>query len=49
MSFFDIKIDTEKNETHDKESIISLDNSKIKVIVLNTKEDLMIARESYFV
>lgn len=49
LSFFDIKIDTEKNETHDKESIISLDNSKIKVIVLNTKEDLMIARESYFV
>ncbi|MDD4250954.1 MAG: acetate kinase [Candidatus ainarchaeum sp.] len=45
-SFFGIEIDKEKNVLHGKERIISTDSSKVKIVVIPTNEELMIARET---
>ncbi len=46
LEFLGVKIDSEKNKTRGKEAIISTDNSKVKVIVIPTNEELMIARDT---
>lgn len=47
MNFYGIKIDPEKNKIADKkEMLLSTPDSKIKVILVPTNEELMIAKES---
>lgn len=47
LSFLGVKIDPKKNNSPAKEKIISTKNSKVKVLVVPTNEELMIARETY--
>ena len=46
LEFLGIKIDEEKNETKGEELEISTPNSKVKVYVIPTNEELMIAKET---
>lgn len=46
LKFLDIEIDDEKNNVRGKEIDISKQNSKVKVLVIPTNEELMIARET---
>ncbi|QRN86251.1 acetate kinase [Clostridia bacterium] len=46
LDFLGIKIDPEKNKTRGEEKIISADDSKVKVMVIPTNEELVIARET---
>lgn len=46
MEWFGIKLDREKNKVRGKERIVSTDDSKVKVIVIPTNEELMIARDT---
>ncbi len=42
----DIELDVEKNNVRGKEAIISKDDSKVKILVVPTNEELMIARDT---
>ena len=46
LEFLGIKIDPEKNNASSKEVIISEDNSKVKVMVIPTNEEWMIAKDT---
>ncbi|MBP2026980.1 acetate kinase [Acetoanaerobium pronyense] len=46
MQALGIEVDSERNNVRGKEQIISSDASKIKVLVIPTNEELMIARET---
>ncbi|MBQ8828372.1 MAG: acetate kinase [Clostridia bacterium] len=46
MDFFGIKIDEEKNNTRGVEADISAEDSKVKIFVIPTNEELAIARET---
>ena len=46
MKHFGIEIDLEKNKIKGQEAIVSSDNSRVKVLVVPTNEELMIARET---
>ena len=46
LATFDTKIDKEKNAIRGEEIIISTEDSKVKVIVIPTNEELAIARET---
>ena len=46
LEFMGIKIDPAKNNIRGKEAIVSADDSKVKVLVIPTNEELMIARET---
>jgi len=46
MEFLGIKIDREKNKVRGKRVDISAPDSRIKVLVIPTNEELMIARET---
>ncbi len=47
LTFFGIELDKEKNAEHSKdERRISVQNSKVEVLVIPTNEELMIARET---
>lgn len=46
LEFLGINIDQEKNRTRGKEVIISTDDSKVKICVIPTNEELAIARET---
>ena len=46
LEFFGIKIDEEKNNCRGEEVEISTDDSKVKVYVIPTNEELMIARDT---
>lgn len=46
LGFLGIKIDPEKNKVQGKEAIISNDDSKVKVMVIPTNEELMIAKDT---
>ncbi|QSX06600.1 acetate kinase [Sedimentibacter sp. zth1] len=46
LEFLGIEIDNDKNNTRGKEVEISEDGSKVKVFVIPTNEELMIARET---
>jgi acetate kinase len=48
LEFFGISIDKEKSmKSRGKEELISLPESKVKVIVVPTDEELMIAADTY--
>ena len=46
LEVFGVKIDDEKNNVRGEEAEISSNNSKVKVYVVPTNEELMIARET---
>ncbi|MDW7667484.1 MAG: acetate kinase [Bacillota bacterium] len=46
LEFLGIEIDDENNNVRGKEQLISKDNNKVKVYVIPTNEELMIAREA---
>ncbi len=46
LEFLGIEIDDENNNVRGKEQLISKDNKKVKVYVIPTNEELMIAREA---
>lgn len=46
LEYMGIKIDAEKNEVRGEEAIISTDDSKVKVVVIPTDEELMIASDT---
>ncbi len=46
MDFLGIKLDKEKNNVRGKEVVISADDSKVKVLLIPTNEELMIARDT---
>ncbi|HBY57347.1 MAG TPA: acetate kinase [Candidatus Atribacteria bacterium] len=46
LEFLGVKIDLEKNKVRGQEAIISNNNSKVKVMVIPTNEELMIAKDT---
>ena len=46
LGFLGVQIDPEKNKVRGKEAIISTDDSKVKVVVIPTDEELMIASDT---
>ena len=46
LGFLGVKLDLERNNVRDKATLISSDDSKIKVFMIPTNEELMIARET---
>ncbi len=46
LEFLGVKIDPAKNNIRGKEAIISADDSRVKVVVIPTNEELMIARDT---
>ncbi len=46
FGYLGVEIDEKKNKVRGKEQVISTDDSKIKVLVVPTNEELMIARET---
>ena len=46
LSIFDTKIDDTKNNVRGEEAIVSTEDSKVKVMVIPTNEELAIARET---
>ncbi len=46
LEFLGVKIDPKKNKVRAKEAIISNDNSRVKVMVIPTNEELMIAKDT---
>ncbi|MCK8058070.1 MULTISPECIES: acetate/propionate family kinase [unclassified Fusibacter] len=46
LQFMGIEVDAEKNNVRGKEAIISKDNATVKVMVVPTNEELMIARDT---
>ena len=47
MGNLGIKLDLVKNKLRGKETIISMDDSKVKLLLIPTNEELMIARDTY--
>ena len=41
-----VKVDLEKNKVRGEEAVISTDDSKVKVVVIPTDEELMIASDT---
>ena len=46
LEFMGIKLDAEKNKVRGEEAVISTDDSKVKVVVVPTDEELMIASDT---
>ena len=46
LGFLGVKLDKEANEVHGKEKVVSTPDSKIKVLVVPTNEELAIARDT---
>ena len=46
LKFLGVEIDDERNDVKGEERLISSDNSKIKVYVVPTDEELMIAKQT---
>lgn len=46
LGYLGVKIDDERNKVRSKEAIISTDDSKVKVVVIPTDEELMIATDT---
>lgn len=47
MEFLGVKLDPEKNNVRGKEVVISTDDSKVKVLLIPTNEELMIAMDTF--
>ena len=46
LEFMGVKLDAEKNKVRGEEAVISADDSKVKVVVIPTDEELMIASDT---
>lgn len=46
LEFLGIKLDVKRNDVRDKATLISTDDSKVKLFMIPTNEELMIARET---
>ena len=46
LEFMGVKMDAEKNDIRGKEAVISADDSKVKVLLIPTNEELMIAMDT---
>lgn len=46
LEFLGVELDKTRNETNGKEKVISSDKSRVKILVVPTNEELMIARET---
>ena len=46
LSFIGAKIDPERNNVRGKEALISADDSKVKIFLIPTNEELAIARDT---
>ncbi|SDK43679.1 acetate/propionate family kinase [Natronincola ferrireducens] len=46
LEFLGIKIDDDKNDVRGKETVVTTDDSSVKVLLIPTNEELMIARET---
>lgn len=46
LEFIGVNIDVDKNETINGEGYISTDDSKVKVLVIPTNEEIIVARET---
>jgi acetate kinase len=46
LEFLGFKLDKEKNKVRGKEEIISTEDSKVKVMVIPTNEEYMIAKDT---
>ena len=46
LQFLGVELDPEKNKIRGEETIISTDDSKTKVMIIPTNEELMIARDT---
>ena len=46
LEYLGAKLDPERNNTRGKEALISTDDSKVKVFVIPTNEELMIAKDT---
>ena len=46
LEFMGVKLDAERNKVRGKEALISTDDSKVKVWVIPTNEELMIAQDT---
>ena len=46
LTYLGVKLDDAKNEANEEDSVISAPDSKVKVLVIPTNEELMIARET---
>ncbi len=46
LGYLGVKLDPERNKVRSKEAIISTDDSKVKVVVIPTDEELMIATDT---
>lgn len=46
LEYMGVKIDAEKNKVRGKEAIVSTDDSKVKVVVIPTDEELLIATDT---
>lgn len=47
LGFLGIKIDPEKNKIRGKEALISADDSKVKIYIIPTNEEIVIANDTY--
>lgn len=47
LEFMGVKIDPQRNDVRGKEALISTDDSKVKVFVIPTNEELVIAKDTY--
>ena len=45
LSYFGVEVDPERNNVMAQERIISTDDSKVKVLLVPTNEEVMIARD----
>ena len=46
LEYLGIKMDKERNHVHGKEQILSADDSKVKVVLIPTDEEIVIARDT---
>lgn len=46
LEYMGVKIDEKKNDVHGEEAVVSADDSKVKVVVIPTDEELMIASDT---
>ena len=46
MEYLGIKLDKKRNEVRGEEQILSTDDSKVKVVLVPTDEEIVIARDT---
>ena len=46
LEFMGVKLDAEKNNVRGEEAVVSTEDSKVKVVVIPTDEELMIASDT---